>query len=142
MLAITFLAPSFSISFAIFISNSIVQVISYFLIWSKTVDFDNDPGLLDLIFFWYTSYFFFDLLYFVVLQKRELKQFFSYEELKKKQDQMTTIFDAQSDAVVIVGQDATQLEENQQQEYELVELKLPEFKFCNSKSIELFGVDL
>ena len=55
---------------------------------------------------------------------------------------MTTIFDAQSDAVVIVGQDATQLEENQQQEYELVELKLPEFKFCNSKSVELFGVDL
>ena len=47
MLAITFLAPSFPISFAIFISNSIVQVISYFLIWSKTVDFANDPGLVD-----------------------------------------------------------------------------------------------
>ena len=55
---------------------------------------------------------------------------------------MTTVFDAQSDAVVIVGQDANILEDNQQQDYELVELKLPEFKFSNSKSVELFGVDL
>ena len=55
---------------------------------------------------------------------------------------MTTIFDAQSDAVVIVGQDVSKSEENKQEEYELVELKLPEFKFCNSKSVELFGVDL
>ena len=55
---------------------------------------------------------------------------------------MTTVFDAQSDAVVIVGQDANMLEDNQQQEYELVELRLPQFKFNNSKSVELFGVDL
>ena len=48
------------------------------------------------------------MVVFAVMQKRELKQFFSFQELKKKKGQLKTIFDAQSDAVVVVGQDAKQ----------------------------------
>ena len=54
---------------------------------------------------------------------------------------MTSVFDAQSDAVVIMGQEVS-LNETIQQDYELVEPKLPEFMFSNSKSTELFGIDL
>ena len=141
MVAISFIAPSISNAFAIFCTNAILQVISYFLIWKKSVNFADEPGLLDQVLFWETSMFFLCVLFFTVLQKRELKQFFLYEELKKKQEQMTSVFDAQSDAVVIMGQE-TSLNETIQQDYELVEHKLPEFMFNNSKSTELFGIDL
>ena len=43
---------------------------------------------------------------FVLQQRRELKQFFLIQDLKKKQVQMINVFNAQSDAVVVVDQDS------------------------------------
>ena len=67
MVAISFIAPSISNAFTIFTTNAILQVISYFLVWKKTVDFAKDPGLLDTVLFYETSMFFLSLLFFTVL---------------------------------------------------------------------------
>ena len=44
---------------------------------------------------------------FVILQKRELATFFSFRDIEQKQVQMTTAFNAQNDAVIIVDKEMT-----------------------------------
>ena len=97
-----------------------MQVISFVLVWRKFIDFEKNPDLLEQIVFWHILFVVIDLACFMIFQKRELKQFFSYQELKKKQELLLHVFDAQSDAVIVVGQDAFQ-QQKDQEEYELVE---------------------
>ena len=122
-------------------TNLLMQTLDYLFVWRKMLGYDKDPALYERLITWQFFCIFSQLVVFAVMQKRELKQFFSYQEQKKKKEQLTTIFDAQSDAVIVVGQDAKQQQESQQ-EYELVEQKLPDFLFSNNKSKELFDYDL
>ena len=68
--------------------------------------YDKDPATYERLLLWHTFCIFSQLVVFVIMQKRELKQFFLYQGLKKKKEQLSLIFDAQSDAVIVVGQDA------------------------------------
>ena len=55
---------------------------------------------------------------------------------------MTNVFNAQSDAVIVVEKEAYETQENQPDQQALVEPKQPNFIFSNNKSGELFGADL
>ena len=82
MFIITFLAPSFMSVVTLLIVNTIVSAISFTFTWSKLTDID--PVIVDQMLFWFSSFVVIDIMFFVLLQKRELTHFFSIQDLKKK----------------------------------------------------------
>ena len=146
MIALCFLAPSWASVFNCYFANLIAQVISYNYAWKQIVPVGDHPGLIDQFSYWYVSIFFVTVMMFVLQQRRELKQFFLIQDLKKKQVQMINVFNAQSDAVVVVDQDScTPNQQSEQQgcgEIQATQKPSPQFLFSNRESIELFGTDL
>ena len=92
MFIITLLAPSFISVLVLLIVNTITIAISFTFSWSKLTDLD--PVIVDQMLFWFSSFVVVDIMFFVLLQKRELTHFFSIQDLKKKQVQMTNVFNA------------------------------------------------
>ena len=92
MFIITLLAPSFISVVMLLIVNTITIAISFTFSWSKLTDLD--PVIVDQMLFWFSSFVVVDIMFFVLLQKRELTHFFSIQDLKKKQVQMTNVFNA------------------------------------------------
>ena len=82
--AMTLLASSLLSSILVFAVTTGLQVTSYFLVWRHYIDEDNNTELIDRLTLIGTVGFFIGIVYFIILQKRELKQFFNQEDLKKK----------------------------------------------------------
>ena len=76
---------------------------------------------------------------FYVLQKRELKRFYETREAQRKEQQVSQVLNAQSDAIFLVDAD---VEGQHNREIVVNEDYKPNFEFCNSRSVELFGFDL
>ena len=79
------------------------------------------------------------IVFFYMLQTRELRWFFEKKASVEKQEQLTRILDSQSDAIIVVNTDGVNQCESEQEGPLMYNNKLPEFLFCNSKSVELFG---
>ena len=76
------------------------------------------PGLRNAIINWYGQFFVLEMMFFVLSQKRELDRFFIIQDLKKKQIQMENVFDAQTNAVVVVNEDACHPDKEQPEQQE------------------------
>ena len=126
----------------IYAANFCQCAFSYVLIWKEIVDPSYHELLVEQISFWIASFLIVETAFFVLYQKRELSQFFLIQDLKKKQVQMTNVFNAQDDAVVVVQQDQSYKIEAQELKIEESQQDVPSFLFSNRKSIELFGSDL
>ena len=125
LVLVCFVAPSFGSVFAIIVADAVVRVMHYQFVWSHKIDDSVDVETLTSV---YSSFVMAEIFLFVILQKRELATFFVLRDIEKKHVSMTTAFNAQSDAVIIVEEQASKSEQLQ-------------VKFRNSKSIELFGID-
>ena len=82
--AMTLLASSLLSSILVCAVTTGLQVSSYFLIWRHYINEENSAELTDRLTLIGTVGFFIGIVYFIILQKRELKQFFNQEDLKKK----------------------------------------------------------
>ena len=82
----TLLASSLLSSMLVFLVTTGLQVTSYFLIWKHYIDEENGTELTDRLTLIGTVGFSIGMVYFIILQKRELKQFFNQEDLKKKKN--------------------------------------------------------
>ena len=78
MLGLAFIAPSFAMVFLIYAANIVFQILTYVFVWQKIVDIEEYPGLLEQIMLWFSSFLALDLVLFVLIQKRELSQFFLF----------------------------------------------------------------
>ena len=66
MIAIAFLAPSFGSVFAIYGLNAIFQPLTYIFVWRNIVAIEEHPGLLEQFLYWYGSFFFVEMMMFVL----------------------------------------------------------------------------
>ena len=80
----TLLASSLLSSILVFAVTTALQVTSYFFIWRYYIDEENSTELTDRLTLIGIVGFFIGIVYFIILQKRELKQFFNQEDLKKR----------------------------------------------------------
>ena len=82
----TLLASSLISSILVFAVTTGLQVASYFLVWKHYIDEENSEELTNMLTLIGTVGFTIGIVYFIILQKRELIQFFHQEDLKKKKN--------------------------------------------------------
>ena len=88
----------------------------------------------------------FNAFIFFLRQKRELLRFFQVQAAVKKEQQLSHIFNAQSDAVLVIESPDDQISITNCNELPkpIKKDNKPELKvlFCNNKSVEMFGFNL
>ena len=72
MLAVAFLAPSFTMVYVIYATNIVFQIIAYIFAWQNIVDMEDHPDLMEEILNWWFGFFLLGKAFFILIQKREL----------------------------------------------------------------------
>ena len=78
MLAVAFVAPSFGMVFVIQATSIVFQIVTYIFVWKNTVEIEDHLELLNNLLLWWFPFFILDTGFFILIQKRELSQFFLY----------------------------------------------------------------
>ena len=76
------------------------------------------------------------IVLFYLMQKRELKRFYQQQDVSDQGQQVLTVLNSQSDAIVVVQSDSGNL---LQSDNELMKDNLFQFEFCNKQGLNLFG---
>ena len=78
MLAVAFVAPSLSMVYIIQATSTTFQIVTYMLVWQNIVEIEDHKDTLDQILLWWFPFLLVDTGFFILIQKRELAQFFLY----------------------------------------------------------------
>ena len=78
MLAVAFVAPSFTMVFVIHATSIVFQIVTFIFVWPNIVEIEDRLKLLEEILLWLFPFFILDTGFFILIQKRELSQFFLY----------------------------------------------------------------
>ena len=78
MLAVAFIAPSLTMVYIIHVTSTVFQIVTYMLVWVNIVDIEKHVDTLEQILLWWLPFILVDTVFFILIQKRELSQFFLY----------------------------------------------------------------
>ena len=78
MLAVAFIAPSLTMVYIIHVTSTVFQIVTYMLVWQNIVEIEDHKDTLDQILLWWFPFLLVDTGFFILIQKRELAQFFLY----------------------------------------------------------------
>ena len=84
MIAVAFVAPSFITVFVIHATSIVFQLVTYKFVWQNIVETEpieeseNPVDLLEEFSLWWFPFFILSTGFFILIQKRELSQFFLY----------------------------------------------------------------
>ena len=78
MLAVAFVAPSFTMVYVIHATSIVFQIVTYIFVWQNIVKIEDQTQLMEEILQWWFPFFILDTGFFILIQKRELSQFFLY----------------------------------------------------------------
>ena len=67
MLAVAFVAPSFTMVYVIYATNIVFQIMAYIFAWQNIVDMEDHPELLDQILFWWLPFLVVDTGFFILI---------------------------------------------------------------------------
>ena len=103
----SFVAPSLGSVFALLVADIVTRLIHYEFAWKSIIKDNQQEWTFQFIAYAYGTFLLFEIFFFIILQKSQLAQYFSFNDLEKKQSQMTNAFNAQSDAVIIVDHESS-----------------------------------
>ena len=81
----SFVAPSLGSVCALLVADIVTRFLHYELAWKDIVDDNQQEWIFQFIAYAYGSFLLFEVFFFIILQKSQLAQYFSFKDLEKKQ---------------------------------------------------------